>query len=73
MKTYTLSFEACQTIDPTFDTYVWYAIENRIDCWLQMCRDYEDRELVDDNLIVFQDIAKNILIDKYFQPLPSSI
>ena len=38
-----------------------------------MCKDWDDRETVDDTLINFDDIVRDVLTDSYHQLLPSSI
>ena len=73
LKSYIVAFEACQARDTSFATRVSYAIDTRIFRWLQMCRDCPEREQVSDNLIDFDDIARDVLLDRYSQPLPSSI
>ena len=73
VKSYTLDFEAYQARDYAFATKIGYAIDTRIFRWLQLCRDSSDREQVSDSLLDFDDISRDVLLDRYSQSLPSSI
>ena len=67
------AFEAIQDRDPKFATSFGYGVDTRTYRWLQQCRDCTEREAVDDNLIDFTPMITDVLLDRFVQPLPSSI
>ena len=40
--------------------------------WLQQCRDGVEREQVDDDMIDFSPLVTKVILDSFYQPLPSS-
>ena len=68
-----LIWEAAQERDPTFATRVMCAMDTRVCRWLLECKAAEDREVVDDGLIDFAPLMRQIALDQFHQPLPVSI
>ena len=66
-------YEVSQFDDNLFTAKFLFAINTRIQLWLEMCETKESREMVDDNLINFEHLLNNIVLRTFNISLPPAI
>ena len=67
-----ITFEARQLNDKLFFTKLFYQMNTRVFRWLQQCQFHIDREKVYDSLPDFTPLVNSILMDQFYQVLPST-
>ena len=68
-----MRFEEAQVWDLSFIENVGYALDTRVQCWLNQCEINGERELVDDSLINFDPIINTVITDLFVQDPPVCI
>ena len=68
-----MRFEEAQVRDTSFAGKIGYALDTRVQCWLNQCKINAERELVDESLINFDSIINSVITDSFVQELPVCI
>ena len=71
VQNYTI-YEALQYNDKRFTAKFLFAIDTRIQLWLGMCETEQNREDVNDKLIIFDDLLQEIVLRTFNIALPPS-
>ena len=66
-----ITIRACGMNDKEFFTKILYSIDTRVNLWLKDCQDCECREDVDDSLIDFRPMMREIILQTFRLELPA--
>ena len=73
VKSHLTVLESAQHRDNLFVTKFCFALDTRFFRWMEQCKQAKDREDVNDQLLNFSTMLDSVLIDQFYQTLPSTM
>ena len=73
VKSHLTVLESAQHQDNLFVTKFCFALDTRFFRWMEQCKQAKDREDVNDRLLNFSTMLDSVLVDQFYQTLPSTM